>query len=55
MLLNHQMTMGLTVQETGCWIFPVAILSVLLIAVLTVGFQAYRASQSNPVDAISYE
>ena len=41
--------------STEIWIFPVAILSVLTIAVLTVSFQAYRASQANPVDAIGCE
>jgi len=41
--------------STEIWIFPVAILAVLTIAIMTVGFQAYRASKGNPVEAISYE
>ncbi|MFT4760178.1 MAG: putative ABC transport system permease protein [Paraglaciecola sp.] len=41
--------------STEIWVFPVAILSVLLIAVLTVSVQAYRASRANPVDSLSYE
>ena len=41
--------------STEIWIFPVAILAVLLVAVLTVSLQAYRASRANPVESLSYE
>ena len=37
------------------WIFAVVGLIVLSIALLTVGFQSYRAARKNPVEALRYE
>jgi putative ABC transport system permease protein len=37
------------------WIIPVAALGTLVIALLTVGAQAYRTAKANPVDALKYE
>jgi ABC-type antimicrobial peptide transport system permease subunit len=37
------------------WIFAVVGLVVLLIALLTVGLQSYKAARKNPVDALRYE
>ena len=37
------------------WIFAVVGLIVLLIALLTVGLQSYRAASKNPVEALRYE
>ena len=37
------------------WIFAVVGLIVLIIALLTVGFQSYKAARRNPVDALKYE
>ncbi|MCJ7485586.1 MAG: hypothetical protein MUQ25_05395, partial [Candidatus Aminicenantes bacterium] len=39
----------------GWWIFPSAAVLAVLIALLTVGFQAARAARANPVDAIHME
>jgi putative ABC transport system permease protein len=37
------------------WIFVLVGVIVLIIALLTVGFQSYRAARRNPVDALRYE
>ena len=37
------------------WIFVAVCLMVILIAILTVGLQSYRAANKNPVDALRYE
>ena len=37
------------------WILLVASGSTMLIAFLTVSFQAYRTATANPVDALKYE
>ena len=37
------------------WIFALVGLIVLIIALLTVGLQSYRAARKNPVDALRYE
>jgi putative ABC transport system permease protein len=37
------------------WIFVLVGLIVLVIALLTVGFQSYRAANKNPLDALRYE
>jgi putative ABC transport system permease protein len=37
------------------WIFALAGASALLIALLTVSFQSYKAASKNPVDALRYE
>jgi putative ABC transport system permease protein len=39
----------------GWWIFPAAAVLAVLIALLTVGFQAVRAALANPVEAIHIE
>ena len=39
----------------GFWMFLAAGLSVLSIALLTVGYQAVRAALANPVDTLKYE
>jgi putative ABC transport system permease protein len=41
--------------ELSWWIFAVAGLSALLIAVLTVSWQSWRAATRNPVEALRYE
>jgi len=41
--------------SVGWWIFPAAAVLAVLIALLTVGFQAVRAALANPVDAIHIE
>ena len=37
------------------WVFALAGVIVLLIALLTVSFQSYRAASKNPVEALRYE
>ena len=37
------------------WVFALAGVIALLIALLTVGFQSYRAASKNPVEALRYE
>lgn len=37
------------------WIFPIAGLVALMVAITTVGIQAYKAATLNPIDSISYE
>jgi putative ABC transport system permease protein len=37
------------------WIFAIAGISAIGIAILTVSWQSLRAARSNPVDAIRYE
>ena len=37
------------------WIFPIAGLSALVIALLTVSYRAIRAARSNPIEALKYE
>jgi len=39
----------------GWWIFALAGAMSLLIALLTVSWQSYRAAGKNPVDALRYE
>jgi putative ABC transport system permease protein len=39
----------------GWWIFALAGVIALLIALLTVSWQAYRAANKNPVEALRYE
>ncbi len=39
----------------GWWIFPAAAVLAVLIALLTVGFQAVRAALANPVDSVRTE
>ncbi len=41
--------------SVGCWIFALAGVLALLIALLTVSWQSYRAASKNPVDALRYE
>ncbi len=41
--------------ELTLWLFAAAGAGALLLAVLTVSFQAIRAARSNPVDALKYE
>jgi len=39
----------------GITVFIVSSVSVLLIALLTVGYQTIRAAKANPVDSLKYE
>lgn len=41
--------------EIGYWIFGISFLTALLVVLVTVFFQSYKASRINPVDAIRYE
>ncbi|TCD26275.1 ABC transporter permease [Pedobacter psychrodurus] len=41
--------------EISWWIIPVAAFGTLLMAVITVSFQAYKTANANPVDALKYE
>jgi len=41
--------------EIGWWVFVIAGTLALLIALLTVSYQAIRAALSNPVKALRYE
>ena len=37
------------------WVFALALLIVVVITILTVGFQSYKAANKNPVEALRYE
>jgi putative ABC transport system permease protein len=37
------------------WVFIIAGTTVLLISLLTVSFQTFRAARANPVDSLKYE
>ena len=41
--------------EISWWIIPVAGFGTLLMALLTISFQAYKSARANPVDALKYE
>jgi len=41
--------------DLNWWIFAVASLSALIIAVLTVSWQSWKAATRNPVEALRYE
>lgn len=41
--------------ELGWWVFVLALVITMLITMLTVGFQSYRAAFRNPVEALRYE
>jgi len=41
--------------EITWWIIPVAGFGTLLMALITVSFQAYKSANANPVDALKYE
>jgi len=41
--------------EISWWIVTVAALGTLLMALITVSFQAYKSAKANPVDALKYE
>ena len=41
--------------EITWWIMPVAAMGTLLMALITVSFQAYKTAKSNPVNALKYE
>ncbi|WP_316827773.1 ABC transporter permease [Pedobacter miscanthi] len=41
--------------EISWWIMPLAGLGTLLMALVTVSFQAYKTAHANPVDALKYE
>ena len=41
--------------EFSWWIMPLAALGTLIIALITVSFQAYKTAKANPVDALKYE
>jgi putative ABC transport system permease protein len=41
--------------ELSWWIFAAAVISAILIAVLTVSWQSWRAATRNPVEALRYE
>lgn len=39
----------------GWWVFALSLVIVILITIITVGFQIYRAASKNPVEALRYE
>jgi putative ABC transport system permease protein len=41
--------------NVGLWVFALAFVIVIIITMLTVGFQSYRAAAKNPVEALRYE
>ena len=41
--------------NVGWWVFVLAWVIVMVITILTVGFQTYRAASKNPVEALRYE
>ncbi|MFC4211185.1 ABC transporter permease [Pedobacter lithocola] len=41
--------------EITWWIMPLAAIGTLLMALITVSFQAYKTAKANPVDALKYE
>jgi len=41
--------------EISWWIMPIAGLGTLMMALITVSFQAYKTAHANPVDALKYE
>ena len=41
--------------STGWWVFALAWVIVMVITMLTVGFQSYKAANKNPVEALRYE
>ncbi|WP_316783373.1 ABC transporter permease [Pedobacter frigiditerrae] len=41
--------------EITWWIIPIAGLGTLMMALITVSFQAYKSAKANPVDALKYE
>ena len=41
--------------DISWWVFALAGVIALLIALLTVSFQSYRAASKNPVEALRYE
>jgi putative ABC transport system permease protein len=42
-------------SDIGLFVFILAGLIAIVIALLTVGFQAFKAATSNPVDSLRYE
>jgi len=41
--------------EFSWWIMPLAAIGTLMMALITVSFQAYKTAKANPVDALKYE
>ncbi len=41
--------------KTGWWVFALAGVIIMVIVMLTIGFQSYRAASKNPVEALRYE
>jgi putative ABC transport system permease protein len=41
--------------ELSWWVFAIAGFTVLLIALITVSWQTFRAARRNPVEALRYE
>jgi putative ABC transport system permease protein len=41
--------------KTGWWVFALAGVIIMIIVMLTVGFQSYKAASKNPVEALRYE
>lgn len=41
--------------EISWWIFAIAVISAILVAIITVSWQSWRAATRNPVDALRYE
>jgi putative ABC transport system permease protein len=41
--------------EIGYWVFGISFITALLVVLITVFFQSYKASRINPVEAIRYE
>jgi len=41
--------------ELSWWLFAIACLSAVIVAVLTVSWQSWRAATRNPVESLRYE
>lgn len=55
-LMKNWLAKNFTYQvEMEWWIFAISGISVILLSLLTVGIQSYRAANMNPVDSLRYE
>ncbi|TCC92012.1 ABC transporter permease [Pedobacter frigiditerrae] len=54
-LMNEWLTKFEFHTEITWWIIPIAGLGTLMMALITVSFQAYKSAKANPVDALKYE
>ena len=55
-LMKNWLAKNFTYQvEMEWWIFVISGLAVVMLSLLTVSIQAYRAANMNPVDSLKYE